>query len=229
MLSVLLVDGITTNLTTKTGPLKVDISTTEHFLKKILTYSESGRQNRGVLVNVYKSLISSQVVANATTLCSVSESVKRDMLAIEKRALKIMNVKESDFLTLKIKDIDDLINERCIQQMDKILADNDHPITLSLHKRNTGITRNTFHSTPTTKPKTPCPTCEKSFIRLNKMHQRVHAKDNSALTETHYSTLPDFNNNYEHVTTRKTSTAQLHFKTLSSFFNYNHYFCLTPL
>ena len=48
---------------------------------------------------------------------------------------------------------------------------------------------------------------EYSFIRL-KMHQRVHAKDNSALTEEHYSTLPDFNNNYEHVTIRKTSTTQ---------------------
>ena len=35
MLSVLIVDGITTNLTTKTGPLKVDISTTEHFPKMI--------------------------------------------------------------------------------------------------------------------------------------------------------------------------------------------------
>ena len=45
MLSARIVDGITTNLTTKTGPLKVDISTTEHFLKKIPTYSESGRQN----------------------------------------------------------------------------------------------------------------------------------------------------------------------------------------
>ena len=61
--------------------------------------------------------------------------------------------------------------------------------------------------TPTTKPKTPCPTCGKSFIRL-KMHQRVQEKNNNALTETHYSTLPDFNNNYEHVTTRKTHTAQ---------------------
>ena len=215
--------------------------------------------NQRVLVNVFKSLISSQVVANATTLCSVSESAKRGMLAIEKRSLKIMNIKESDLPTLNIKDIDDLINERCIQQMDKILADSDHPITLSLHKRNTGTTRNTFpfviprcntsrHQnsfvpkftrqvedksskpsttstttiTTTTKPKTTCPTYGKSFIRL-KMHQRVHAKANSALTETHFSTLPDFNNNYEHVTTRKT------FQNSLFVFNYNHYFCLTPL
>ena len=36
--------------------------------------------NHLVLVSVYKSLISSQVVANATTLCSLYQNAKKDML-----------------------------------------------------------------------------------------------------------------------------------------------------
>ena len=100
--------------------------------------------NQRVLVSVYKSLISSQIVANATTLCSVSENAKNEMIAIQKRALKIMDVKESDMPTLKIKGIDELIEERCTQQINKILADDEHPITLGLQKRSTDASRNKF-------------------------------------------------------------------------------------
>ena len=66
------------------------------------------------------------------------------MSAIQKRALHIMNVKESDLTRLKIKDIDQLIEERCTQQMENILADSNHPITLSHQKRTIGASRNTF-------------------------------------------------------------------------------------
>ena len=196
--------------------------------------------NQRALVNVYKSLISSQIAANATTLCSISESAKRDMLAIQKRALRIMNVKENDLSSFKIKGIDELIAERCTLQMEKILADSSHPITLGLQKRTNVITRNNFEyiiprcntvrhqnsfipkltrqmeanttkhtttasktvSAPALKPKTTCTICGKSFIRL-KMHLRVHQKDNNTPVEADYSKLPDFNNNYEHVTTRR--------------------------
>ena len=100
--------------------------------------------NQRVLVSVYKSLISSQVAANATTLCSVSESAKKDMLAIQKRAFNIMNIKESDLTSHKIKGIEELIEERCTQQITKILAESDNPITLGLQKRTTNTTRNKF-------------------------------------------------------------------------------------
>ena len=93
--------------------------------------------NQRVLVSVYKSLISSQIAANAPTLCSISEKAKNEMRSMQRRALRAMNIREHEHLKYKITSTDDLIHERCITQMQRILNDDIHPVTKDMRSATT--------------------------------------------------------------------------------------------
>jgi len=88
--------------------------------------------NQKVLVGVYKSLISSQIVANAATLCSISEKAKNEMRSMQKRALRAMSVMEHECQKHKIAPTDELIHVRCVTLMQRILNDPNHPVTNGL-------------------------------------------------------------------------------------------------
>ena len=88
--------------------------------------------NQKVLVGVYKSLISSQIVANAAILCSISEKAKNEMRSMQKRALRAMGVMEHECQKHKIAPTDELIHERCVTLMQRILNDPIHPVTNGL-------------------------------------------------------------------------------------------------
>jgi len=70
---------------------------------------------------VYKSLISSQIVANAANLCST-----------QKRALRAIGVMEHECQKHKIAPTDELIHERCVTLMQRVLNDPNHPVTKEL-------------------------------------------------------------------------------------------------
>jgi hypothetical protein len=53
-------------------------------------------------VGVYKSLISSQIVANAANLCSISEKAKNEMHSMQKRALRAIEVMEHECQITKL-------------------------------------------------------------------------------------------------------------------------------
>ena len=88
--------------------------------------------NTKILVGVYKSLISSQIIANATTLCSISEKSKNEMRSMQKRALRAMNIKDHEHQKYKITPTEELIQERCVSQMKRILNDTNHPVSKNL-------------------------------------------------------------------------------------------------
>ena len=93
--------------------------------------------NQRVLVSVYKSLIISQIAANAPTLCSISEKAKNEMRSMQRRALRAMNIRDHEHLKYKITSTDDLIHERCITQLQRILNDDNHPVTKDMRSATT--------------------------------------------------------------------------------------------
>ena len=55
-----------------------------------------------------------------------------------------MNINENQCIKFNIASTEDLINKRCIEQMQKLLNNCNHPITNSLSRKDTNSTRNKF-------------------------------------------------------------------------------------
>jgi hypothetical protein len=81
------------NLDTQWMHVSSNFNSTIYLLK---TMRQIG-YNKKVLASVYKSLISSQIVSNATILCSASEQAKKEMQTMQKRALRAMNINDYQF------------------------------------------------------------------------------------------------------------------------------------
>jgi hypothetical protein len=96
-----------------------------------------------ILITVYRSLVQSQVISNAITLCSTSKRVQEEMEATHKRFLKVIGVNETEIRKYKIETMSKLVDEHCKKTLSKILNNEEHPTTKTLEKRESH-TRNKF-------------------------------------------------------------------------------------
>jgi uncharacterized protein YjhX (UPF0386 family) len=99
---------------------------------------------REILVNIYKSLILSQVISNSTVLCSANKSITDEIQHIQDKVLKIIDIKKEDEEKFKIEPTSVVIEKHCKSTMSKILNNPDHNITKSLKTKETIRTRNKF-------------------------------------------------------------------------------------
>jgi hypothetical protein len=99
---------------------------------------------KSILINIYKSLILSQIVSNATILCSANKSVTDEIQHIQEKVLKIIDIKKEDEVKFKIVPTSDVINKQCKSTMIKILNNPDHNITKGLKRKENIRTRNKF-------------------------------------------------------------------------------------
>jgi len=98
-----------------------------------------------ILITVYKSLVLSQIISNATTLCSTTQAAKDEMESLQKRFLRAIGLQsEEEIKKYNIPPIASLIEKHCKATLNKILSDPNHPITKSLPTRDTTKTRNKF-------------------------------------------------------------------------------------
>ena len=98
-----------------------------------------------ILITVYKSLVLSQIISNATTLCSTTQGAKDEMESLQKRFLRVIGLQsEEEIKKYNITPIASLLEKHCKATLNKILSDPNHPITKSLPTRDTTKTRNKF-------------------------------------------------------------------------------------
>ena len=109
----------------------------------IKTMKKLGFQ-KAILVNIYKSLILSQIISNSVVLCSANKSITDEIQHIQDKVLKIIEIKKEDEIKYNIETTSNIIDKHCKLTMAKILNNNDHNITTSLKRKETIRTRNTF-------------------------------------------------------------------------------------
>ena len=109
----------------------------------IKTMKKLGFQ-KAILVNIYKSLILSQVISNSTVLCSANKSIADEIQHIQEKVLKVIDIKKEEEDKFKIEPTSAVIEKHCKSTMSKILNNPDHNITKSLKTKEIIRTRNKF-------------------------------------------------------------------------------------
>ena len=85
---------------------------------------------RGILVNVYRSLVLSHFNYSAPLLASASQADKNEMKALQKRMLRIIGINASEALNIyNIIDIEELIEKAALGKVRKVLCDQHHPLS----------------------------------------------------------------------------------------------------
>ena len=91
--------------------------------------------SQSMLISAYRAYGLSHFVYSAPILTSASMSSKRDMQTFQNRILRITGLTQAEATALhNIPPILDRIDEICARTILKILADSDHPITMSLSR-----------------------------------------------------------------------------------------------
>jgi hypothetical protein len=87
------------------------------------------------LVCIYKSLTLSQYIYGAPLLASASTRTKKEMQAQQRRFLNVIEISIERALRVhNIKPMEDLLNEQCVNIVQRILKDPNHLITTSIHR-----------------------------------------------------------------------------------------------
>ena len=87
------------------------------------------------LVCIYKSLTLSQYIYAAPLLASASTRAKKEMQAQQLRFLNVIGISTDRALRVhNIKPMEDFLNEQCVNIVQRILKDPNHPITTSIHR-----------------------------------------------------------------------------------------------
>jgi hypothetical protein len=87
------------------------------------------------LVCIYKRLTLSQYTYGAPLLASVSTRAKKEMQAQQRRFLNIIGISKDRALHMhNMKPVEDFLNEQCVNIVQRILKDPNHPITTSIHR-----------------------------------------------------------------------------------------------
>jgi hypothetical protein len=89
-----------------------------------------------ILVTLYKSLFLSHFAYSAPILTSASAQVKSEMEALQRRAMNIIGVSADDArLKYNIIPVTEFIDNICTRVMSRVLANNEHPITVKYKKQ----------------------------------------------------------------------------------------------
>jgi hypothetical protein len=88
------------------------------------------------LVCIYKSLTLGQYIYGAPLLASASTRAKKEMQAQQRRFLNVIGLSTERALHVhNIKPMEDFLNEQCVNIVQRVLKDPNHPITTSIHRK----------------------------------------------------------------------------------------------